>query len=270
MLKRIPISIIIIIFIYQICIYLKYRNVIIPEVDINVNTEKKQQTCNVNNKNLKLENKESENKEPENKKPQNKEKKIKFNYDNNLSTANIFENFEYGEPHLTKMSKDGPIYMWKFNNPVPWSKILHLPGNDYSYEFSFKIEVPSINHYNLWKKIIPNLNFNPDTGEIIIPANDEEGALSVANLMINNFKNKIKIEDVLKKNLINISIIKAKNYPIVKKKIKEQIIEMLTKKDTSFKREADYEEDLAKAKVQQETQENFGPSGYGGSGYSYL
>ena len=266
MLKRIPISIIMIIFIYQICCYLKYRNVIIPEVD-----EENQKQVGEKNENEDSSNKCKMNTEVKEKKiQQNKEDKIQFNYDNNLSKTNIFENFPYGEPHQTNMSKDGPIYMWKFSSPVPWSQILHLPGKDYSYEFSFKIEVPSVNHYNSWKNIIPNLNFNPDTGEIIIPANDEEGALSVANLIINYFKNKITIEDILKKNLINISIAKAKNYPIVRKKIKEQIIEMLTKKDTSFKREADYEEDLAKAKVQQDKQENFGPSGYGGSEYSYL
>ena len=33
------------------------------------------------------------------------------------------------------------------------------------------------------KSIIPNINLNPNTSEIIIPSNDEEGALSVANLI---------------------------------------------------------------------------------------
>lgn len=268
MLKRIPISIIVIIFIYQLCCYLKYRKIIIPEVNNENNKETNDEVTESKNK----KNKNDDVAKQENKQnvSQDKENKVQFNYDNNLSTTNIFENFPYGEPHYTEMSKDGPIYMWKFNKPVPWSKILHLPGKDYSYEFSFKIEVPSINHYQAWKKIIPNLNFNSDTGEIIIPSNDEEGALSVTNLIINNFKDKITIEDILKKNLINISISKTKNYPIVKKKIKEQIIEMITKKNTTFKREADYEEDLAKAKIQQNNKENFGPSGYGGSEYSYL
>ena len=165
------------------------------------------------------------------------------------------------------MSKNGPVYLWQFNTPNPWTKIIYIPSNEFNYEFSFSTQVPSLDHYQSWKKIIPNLHFNPDTEEITIPCNDEEGALSVANLIINNFKNKISINDIIKKNLINISISKCKKFPIVKKKIKEQINDLLNNKEDSFRREADYEEDLAKAKKQQES---FGPSGYGGNEYSYL
>ena len=264
MLKRIPITIILVLFMYHLFCYFKFRNQIIPEVNI----DKKEESTDKKTNNKESDEKDEKNDtESESKKVNNVATKDKFNYNDNLSTTNLFKNFAYGEPHKMEMSKDGPIYMWKFNQPVPWSKILHLPGKDFSYEFSFKVEIPSINHYQSWKKVIPNINFNPDTEEITIPCNDEEGALSVANLIINNFKNKISKKDIIQKNLINISIVKAKKFPIVKKKIKEQIIDMLTKKDESFKREADYEEDLAKAKQQQE---DFGPSGYGGSEYSYL
>ena len=269
MLKRIPISIIIIIFVYQMCIYLNSRNKIIPEIDEHKDEKENKETEKDDEKDKTDKKDKKDKKENETEKKKTKNEKVQFNYDNNLSKTNLFKNFPYGEPHNTKMSKDGPIYFWKFSTPQPWTKILHLPGKDYSYEFSFRIEVPSINHYQSWKKVIPNIHFNPDTEEITIPTNDEEGALSVANLIINNFKNKITIDDILQKNLINISINKAKNFPIVKKKIKEQIIDLLNKKDNSFKREADYEEDLAKAKAK-EQKESFGPSGYGGSEYSYL
>ena len=294
MLKRIPISFILIIFIYQLCCYLKLRNQIIPEIDEEIYDKKNQEIddnknnnlnnnsnnndlnnnnndLNNNNNDLNNNNNDLNNNDLNNKNDNltnKKQKNIKFNYDNNLESTNIFKDFYYGEPHKTLMSKNGPIYLWKFKNPEPWSKIVYIPGNEFNYEFSFIAKVPSLDHYQSWKKIIPNIHFNPNTEEITIPSNDEEGALSVANLIINNFKNKISINDIIKKNLINISISKCKKFPIVKKKIKEQINDLINNNDENkFRREADYEEDLAKAKKQQET---FGPSGYGGNEYSYL
>ena len=50
------------------------------------------------------------------------------------------------------------------------------------------VKIPTFDMFNDWKKLIPNLSFNPESNEIIIPSNDEEGALSVANLMLNYFK----------------------------------------------------------------------------------
>ena len=275
MLKRIPISFILIIFIYQFCCYLKFRNQIIPEIDVELDDQKNKEIDNNknnnSNKNNNLNNNNNNNDLNNNNNNLNtnkKEEKIKFNYDNNLEPTNIFKDFYYGEPHKTLMSKNGPIYLWKFQKPEPWSKIVYIHGNEFTYEFSFIAKVPSLDHYHSWKKIIPNIHFNPNTEEITIPSNDEEGALSVANLIINSFKNKISINDIIKKNLINISISKCKKFPIVKKKIEEQINDLLNNNDEKkFRREAEYEEDLAKAKKQQET---FGPSGYGGNEYTYL
>ena len=90
--------------------------------------------------------------------------------------------------------------------------------------------------------------FIPHTKELIIPANDEEGALSVTNLILNNFKNKISVQDIVSKNLITISINKAKKYPIVKTKLKEQIKILLSNKNLSRGlKKPEYEADLSKA-----------------------
>ena len=124
--------------------------------------------------------------------------------------------------------------------------------------------------FNDWKKLIPNLSFNPKSNEIIIPSNDEEGALSVSNLMLNYFRNKIELDEIINNNLLNISINKAKKYANVKYKLKKQVVDMMNSKNVeTFKRESEYQEDLYKAKKQQV--ESFDePFGYGGLEFSYL
>jgi ASC-1-like (ASCH) protein len=46
--------------------------------------------------------------------------------------------------------------------------------------------------------------------------------------MLTNFKGDISIGDIINKNLIDISIVKAKKYDVVKTKIREQIIDNIT------------------------------------------
>ena len=160
MLKRIPISFILIIFIYQFCCYLKFRNQIIPDVDYEIEIENsitednknlnkneniinqdENNQNNMNQNNMNNNNMNQDNINPDNN--LNQKEKIKFNYDNNHSSTNIFKDFYYGEPHKTIMSKNGPVYLWQFNTPNPWTKIIYIPGNEFNYEFSFSTQVPA-------------------------------------------------------------------------------------------------------------------------------
>jgi hypothetical protein len=110
----------------------------------------------------------------------------------------------------------------------PWSKIISDSSKEYSLHFHSKIEIPSLNAFESWKTIIPNLEFNPTTKELIIPSKDEPSALAILNLIIMNFNNEISIEDILNKQLIQISITQSQSSLEVAETIRNQIKNHLT------------------------------------------
>ena len=60
--------------------------------------------------------------------------------------------------------------VWEFDRPNPWTRVIYHDKDEYPYHFHFKINIPSLNDFQTWKQIIPNLDFNPRTGELIIPS----------------------------------------------------------------------------------------------------
>jgi len=145
--------------------------------------------------------------------------------------------------------KEGKYIVWEFQDPKPWNKIIYKNNEKYPFYFFLKIKIPSLNDYQNWKNIIQNIDFDPRSGEIIIPTNDEETTLSIANLIISNFKGELSIDDIINKNLIDISINKAKKYDIVKNKLIQQIIEYNKPPpktiNESFKDTPSFQKDLA-------------------------
>lgn len=133
----------------------------------------------------------------------------------------------------------------EFDYPNPWSKIVYIEDDEYPYYFHFKVVIPSLNDFEKWKGIIPNIDFSPNSKELIIPSKDEASALAIANLICINFSGQMSIHDILSKDLIRISIMKAKTYEVVRNKLKEQIMEVLYGKPFN-KVQTNYEEDLAK------------------------
>jgi hypothetical protein len=249
MLNNILISLLAIIIIVQFYLNFSQNNIIIPSIK-NEDTE----DTEVDDKDIELSDKNKIETVP--KKKTNAIKQVKNSEETMKNKKQIetyangsnFSDFPYGQPHNVTMEVDGPLYEWFFDKPNPWSTIKNKPNTDYSYLFCLKTEVPSIDKFIEWKSIIPNLNFNPNTRELIIPTNDEEGALSVANLILNNFKNRITTQDIISNNLINISINKAKNFPVVKIKLREQIMELLNSgKLSKGIKKAEYEKDLYNA-----------------------
>ena len=112
--------------------------------------------------------------------------------------------------------------LWSFSSPNPWNVITFNAQNEYPWQFHLKTKIPSLNSYEAWKNIIPNIDFNKN-GSIIIPSKDEASALAIANLMVINFSGDMSLEDILKKNLIQISVGKAKAHVVVQNKLREQI-----------------------------------------------
>jgi len=131
----------------------------------------------------------------------------------------------YGKPYEYAVNK---FIHWEFYDPKPWTKIIYNYGDEYPFYFYIKARIPSLNDYQNWKNIMHNLNFDPRSGELIIPSTDEETALSISNLIISNLKGDITLEEIINKDLIAISVLKCRKYEVVKHKIREQLIQNIT------------------------------------------
>jgi chromosomal replication initiation ATPase DnaA len=87
------------------------------------------------------------------------------------------------------------------------------------------------------------------TKDVIIPSKDEASALAVANLMVINFSGQMTLENILEKDLLQISIAKAKSHEMVQNKLRDQINETLFGKSL-YVSKPNFESDLAKNKVE--------------------
>jgi hypothetical protein len=174
----------------------------------------------------------------------------------------------FGKPYQYQPNK---LIIWVMLEPKPWTQIIYTYNEEFPFRFFLKVRVPGLNDYQAWKQLIPNLDFDSKTGEIIIPSKDEAGALAIGNLIVSNFGGQLSIETILEKNLIPISINKAQQYEMVRTKLRDQISEALQGK--SIKTNSDYEKDLAKQTVSEKQAEPFknnDPGAYEGGEFSYL
>lgn len=140
---------------------------------------------------------------------------------------------------------DNKQKVWEFDKPNPWTKIIFNQNDDFPYYFHIKLKIPSLNDYQNWKQVVPNIDFNPRTGEMIIPSKDEPSALALTNLIVTNFTGQLSLGDILEKKLIQISINKAKNHEVVQNKLRNQIMENLYGVSESKVQTNNYENDLA-------------------------
>ena len=153
---------------------------------------------------------------------------------------------KYGEPTYINKINGSSVYVWEFLDNDPWNKIIYNYNNEFPYYYYIKARINNLDEYQKWKKILPNLDFDPKRKSLIIQTKDETTALAVANIIISNLQGKIELDEIIKKSLIPISINRAKKYDMVKSKLKEQLIETINGspnkgKDTNL----DYSEDLA-------------------------
>lgn len=199
------------------------------------------------------------------------DKKEIYNYINKPNYSNVEELVPldlFGKPYQVIPNK---YIIWTFIIEKPWTQIVYYYGQQFPFKFFIKIKIPSLNDYQSWKHIIPNLDFDSKTGEIIISSKDEAGALAITNLIIANFQGQLSIENILEKNLIPISITKAQQYEMVRNKLREQIIESLQGKTPDSR--TDYEQDLANNENKSTMKQNFeniDPDAYEGIEYTYL
>jgi hypothetical protein len=170
------------------------------------------------------------------------------------------QNIDYmsDAPNLSNIEHFTEDKVKEFNKPNPWTKLVVKKGDDYPLHFYIKIKIPSLNDFQTWKQIVPNLNFDPNTGELIIPSQDEAAALALANLIIINFTGQMSLKDILEKNLIQISVTKAKSHELVQNKLRDQIVENLYgSKIGNIENNANFCQDLSKNKNPDFQKENF-------------
>jgi hypothetical protein len=157
---------------------------------------------------------------------------VKTNVENNISNAQELQqqiapvSIKANMPILKEADNMQDLgndkKLWSFSSPNPWVSISFDPREEYPWGFYLKTKVPSLNSYEAWKNIIPNISLTKN-GLIIIPSKDEASALAIANLIVINFSGDMSLEDILKKNLIQISVGKAKAHTVVQNKLREQL-----------------------------------------------
>jgi hypothetical protein len=167
--------------------------------------------------------------------------------------------------------------LWVINKPKPWEEIIYKFDDPFPIKFIKTVFIPNNDIYNKWKEIIPNIEINknklPNKVKLIIPARDEESALGILNLMLNTFKNQLSFEEIMKNNLIEVSLAKIKKHPMVKQKILEQIMEIKHKNNTEEDEEeldidsSEFEKDLANTETVKNVNE---VPAYGGNEFSFL
>ena len=196
----------------------------------------------------------------------------------NYDTPNTFIHPQLGKPD--KIISEG--YLFIIENPNPWNAIIFNQSKQEKYLFILKINNKSkytknfISNLEKWKSIIPQFIFNIESGEIMIPQSDEDVALALANLILSNFSNQLEFDNIVKNNLINISINKIKSHSSVRKKIIEQILENISEvPEVLLNHNVDYEEDLAETatNIPEQNQSNEDDKNYlayEGIEYSYL
>ncbi len=138
--------------------------------------------------------------------------------------------YNYRQSKITeKISNTNVINL---DNPEPWIKIKKGPKYNKYY-----IKINNINKYVekflIWKNMDyiqknPIIDIDIDKNLLIIKSDNEEEALVLANLIINNFSDDIDFNEITT-NTIMKSITKAKKYNLVAIKIKESAIEGLNK-----------------------------------------
>ena len=200
-------------------------------------------------------------------------------------TPQTFEHPQLGKPD--QIIQEG--YLYRFSNPNPWNAIVYNPTSNLSYLFIIKLnESPTTiqkysNMIQQWSQIIPNTKLNTQSMELIVPASDEESALAIINLILNNLKGDLTLKNIVDNKLIQVSLMKIKNYSSVRQKIIEQILDSVNQKRESFNDSVDYHEDLANTATatdsdintnrninESSVNKNDNPMAYEGLEFSYL
>ena len=135
-----------------------------------------------------------------------------------------------------------PTYT-EFDNPNPWSRLDVNYDDEFPFKYYIKINFTSLNDYQNWKQLVPNLDFSPKSGELIIPSKNEGSALALVYLLLAQIHDQMSLQDIINKQLIQISVSKAQDNDKIRKKLRGQILSIMN--GTQVVKTSNYEEDLA-------------------------
>lgn len=146
-----------------------------------------------------------------------KKEKVKVINDDKLS--------KYGSPHDVFEDNGSRIMYWKLKKD-PWACLYYNTTNN---TFTFGIDhIISKELIVEWNKIIPNIGLNEKDKLLMITSTDEESALAVINLVLSTVHKELTIDEIIKSNLIDISVNKIRAHPLVRTKIHEQVMEKIS------------------------------------------
>lgn len=143
--------------------------------------------------------------------------------------TNIKKEKETNETKLTGLTKtegspivdDNVLDVIEFEEQNPWYKAI-IGKNDYTKYF-IKIKNFDNEKFIEWKALVKNLDYDVDSKSLIITTDTEGEALAVINLIISNMNRDITLSEIIEKDLIKISIKKAKSHKLVCNKLIELI-----------------------------------------------
>ena len=199
-------------------------------------------------------------------------------------TPQSFEHPVLGKPD--KIIQEG--YLFIIKNPQPWNAIVFNPNKDIKYLFIIKINIKNTDKQSYltkikkWSEIIPGIQLNMENNELVIPSEDDNIALAIVNLIINNLKDDLSLKNIIENNLITISIAKIRSYASIRTKIIEQIMENINGESNyqnNTEEHLEYEEDLAQTINTPEENNNKSndnksnmeqPLAYEGNEFSYI
>ena len=140
--------------------------------------------------------------------------------------------FKFTDPSETMVNVNEDKNMIKFDEPNPWAQI--YVGNNIN---KYYLKINNIEKYKdklnieLWEQIPfirKDLIIN-DGDMLIFTTNNEKEALVVANVLLSYILGDLKLDNIIEKDLINMSLLKAQKYELVVNKLRELIKDNLYK-----------------------------------------
>lgn len=128
-------------------------------------------------------------------------------------------------------NKDSFKNQTNFQTSDIWTKVEH--DKETGYKYYVIIHDFDEAQFKQWNEIIPELEYDLKTKEVMILSKDETKAIAILNLIISNMQNNISINDIIERDLINRSILKARKFKMVETKLIELIKEN-NKKELDF------------------------------------
>ena len=130
----------------------------------------------------------------------------------------LFENKQLGSQMVNYV-----VHRYSLAVPKPWDIIDITP--DYVYQYKYYIKLNRNIDINNWRKLYPAIAIQD--GVLMIESNNEEIPIALLNLILNHELKNITFQEIMNKDLLNVSVNKLSEHKMVKPKLIDQIEENL-------------------------------------------